>query len=235
MVRKKRGGDLPGGSSESQESGAGGGRGSQRPPERAAAPPQQGGGYQGGRGWGPQSQAGGVRGGYAGRGRGGMPHQQQYGGPGEYQARGRGGPPQQGGRGGYGGRGGGGRGGPSFGGPSRPPAPELHQASPAPYQPVVNPQSVPSESGSLTQPEELASTIEKVQELTIQHEAATSQAIQPLPASSKSVRFPLRPGKGSTGTRCIVKANHFFAELPDRDLHQYDVSYLCPSYGISYG
>jgi eukaryotic translation initiation factor 2C len=33
----------------------------------------------------------------------------------------------------------------------------------------------------------------------------------------------LRPGKGSIGTRCLVKANHFFAELPDKDLHHYDV------------
>ncbi|GFP93558.1 histidine kinase 5 [Phtheirospermum japonicum] len=40
------------------------------------------------------------------------------------------------------------------------------------------------------------------------------------PASSKSVRLPLRPGKGVNGIRCIVKANHFFAELPDKDLHQ---------------
>ncbi|KAB2633787.1 protein argonaute 1-like [Pyrus ussuriensis x Pyrus communis] len=48
--------------------------------------------------------------------------------------------------------------------------------------------------------------------------------IQPIPASSKSVRFPLRPGKGTTGIKCIVKANHFFAELPDKDLHQYDVT-----------
>ncbi|CAI9780436.1 unnamed protein product [Fraxinus pennsylvanica] len=44
------------------------------------------------------------------------------------------------------------------------------------------------------------------------------------PASSKSMRFPLRPGQGRSGTRCIVKANHLFAELPDKDLHQYDVS-----------
>jgi eukaryotic translation initiation factor 2C len=26
------------------------------------------------------------------------------------------------------------------------------------------------------------------------------------------------------GQKCIVKANHFFAELPDKDLHQYDVA-----------
>lgn len=46
----------------------------------------------------------------------------------------------------------------------------------------------------------------------------------PPPLSSKGVRFPLRPGQGRTGQRCIVKANHFFAELPDKDLHQYDVA-----------
>ncbi|KAI3850498.1 hypothetical protein MKW98_000308 [Papaver atlanticum] len=34
------------------------------------------------------------------------------------------------------------------------------------------------------------------------------------------------PGKGTTGIKCVVKANHFFAELPDKDLHQYDVSII---------
>lgn len=42
--------------------------------------------------------------------------------------------------------------------------------------------------------------------------------------SSKSVSFAPRPGFGQVGTKCIVKANHFFAELPDKDLNQYDVS-----------
>ncbi|KAL5716727.1 argonaute 1B [Ranunculus cassubicifolius] len=41
---------------------------------------------------------------------------------------------------------------------------------------------------------------------------------------NKSLKFPQRLGKGRIGMRCIVKANHFFAELPDKDLHQYDVS-----------
>jgi eukaryotic translation initiation factor 2C len=49
------------------------------------------------------------------------------------------------------------------------------------------------------------------------------EAVAP-PVSSKAVRFPVRPGKGKMGQRCIVKANHFFAELPDKDLHQYDVA-----------
>ncbi|KAI5055294.1 hypothetical protein GOP47_0030439 [Adiantum capillus-veneris] len=47
---------------------------------------------------------------------------------------------------------------------------------------------------------------------------------KPPPVSSKKLRFPPRPGRGQTGIKCIVKANHFFAELPDKDLHQYDVA-----------
>ncbi|KAL7144804.1 hypothetical protein ABFS83_07G037000 [Erythranthe nasuta] len=44
------------------------------------------------------------------------------------------------------------------------------------------------------------------------------------PCSSKSLTFPSRPGFGQLGTKCIVKANHFFAQLPDKDLNQYDVT-----------
>lgn len=42
--------------------------------------------------------------------------------------------------------------------------------------------------------------------------------------SNRSCNFAPRPGYGQAGTRCIVKANHFFAELPQKDLNQYDVS-----------
>ncbi|CAI8615151.1 unnamed protein product [Vicia faba] len=44
------------------------------------------------------------------------------------------------------------------------------------------------------------------------------------PTSSKSLTFAQRPGYGQVGTKCIVKVNHFFAELPDKDLNQYDVT-----------
>ncbi|XP_058074614.1 protein argonaute PNH1-like isoform X1 [Magnolia sinica] len=44
------------------------------------------------------------------------------------------------------------------------------------------------------------------------------------PVSSKGLRFHQRPGYGQVGTKCIVKANHFLAELPDKDLIQYDVT-----------
>ncbi|CAN0857208.1 Protein argonaute 10 [Linum grandiflorum] len=44
------------------------------------------------------------------------------------------------------------------------------------------------------------------------------------PTSSKSLIFAQRPGFGQLGTKCVVKANHFFAELPNKDLNQYDVT-----------
>ncbi|XP_031104991.1 protein argonaute 1 [Ipomoea triloba] len=222
MVRKRRT-EHPGGgeSSDPQETGAG--RGAQRPPQQH----QQEGSYQGGRGgWGPQ------RGGHGGQGggapRGGMAPQQSYGHPEYQQGRGaqqyqRGGAPLQR-RGGIGGRGA-----PSGGGPPRPLVPELHQATQLPYQAIATqpmsyprPVESPVEAGSSSRQPEQAQMTQQLQKLTLQPEAAPTQAIQP--ASSKSMRFPLRPGPGRSGTRCIVKANHFFAELPDKDLHQYDVS-----------
>lgn len=54
------------------------------------------------------------------------------------------------------------------------------------------------------------------------------------PSSSKSLSFTPRPGYGQLGTKCIVKANHFFAELPDKDLNQYDVSLFPESFYIKY-
>lgn len=232
MVRKRRT-EHPGGgeSSDPQETGAG--RGAQRPPQQH----QQEGSYQGGRGgWGPQ------RGGHGGQGggapRGGMAPQQSYGHPEYQQGRGaqqyqRGGAPLQR-RGGIGGRGA-----PSGGGPPRPLVPELHQATQLPYQAIATqpmsyprPVESPVEAGSSSRQPEQAQMTQQLQKLTLQPEAAPTQAIQP--ASSKSMRFPLRPGPGRSGTRCIVKANHFFAELPDKDLHQYDVRFCRPSVQISF-
>jgi eukaryotic translation initiation factor 2C len=87
----------------------------------------------------------------------------------------------------------------------------------------------PSGAGSSSQPAAEVSSgqvQQQFQQLATRDQSSTSQAIQIAPPSSKSVRFPLRPGKGTYGDRCIVKANHFFAELPDKDLHQYDVRLL---------
>ncbi|KAI4347345.1 hypothetical protein L6164_008161 [Bauhinia variegata] len=237
-----RSGGVPRGeeSSETQE-GGGSGQGPLHLAERSSLPQHAaGGGPQGGRGWGPQ----GGRGSYGGGRSGGVPQQQygapseyqgpqggrgsyiwgrsgglsqqHYGAPSEYQGRGRGGPSHRGGRGGGGGRGLG----PSYGGPSRPPLPDLHQAAPVPYdQAGMTPQPASSEASSSSQPSEPSKVEEQFMQMTIQSESPA-----PPPASSKSMRLPLRPGKGSYGTGCIVKANHFFVELPSKDLHQYDVT-----------
>ncbi|KAF9624717.1 hypothetical protein IFM89_013255 [Coptis chinensis] len=207
---------------------SGGGR--PGPPVQQQYPPlQQGGGrgagQQGGRGWGPSQPQQGGRGGYSGGPQGGAPFQPQQGGRGGYAGgpQGHGGYSPQGGMAappqfgalptGYQGRGqpppmqvpqprAVGVGGGFTGGPGGPPLPELHQAkAPALSSPAV---------------------AQQLQQLAIEPQEAPSQAIAPV--SSKSLRFPLRPGKGKNGTKCVVKANHFFAELPDKDLHQYDVS-----------
>ncbi|KAJ4705271.1 Argonaute family protein [Melia azedarach] len=49
---------------------------------------------------------------------------------------------------------------------------------------------------------------------------------KPMASSSKalSVKFPPRPGYGTLGTRCVIRANHFLVELTGRDLYHYDVS-----------
>ena len=237
MVRKKRTG--PGGSGEtSGESSGASGQGSSQRTERT----QQ---HGGGRGWVPQQggRGGGQHQGRGGhyQGRGGPEPHHPGGGPPEYHPRdyqGRGGEYQ--GRGGPRPRGGmpqpyyGGHRGGSVGrnvppGPSRT-VPELHQAPYVQYQaPMVSPS--PSGPGSSSQPMVEVSSghvQQQFQQLALRGQTSTGQEIQVAPASSKSLRFPLRPGKGTYGDRCIVKANHFFAELPDKDLHQYDVSSTPP-------
>ncbi|XP_021732844.1 protein argonaute 5-like isoform X1 [Chenopodium quinoa] len=42
--------------------------------------------------------------------------------------------------------------------------------------------------------------------------------------SRKPLVMPKRPGPGSVGLRCAVRANHFLVQLSDNDFHHYDVS-----------
>ncbi|GMQ11548.1 hypothetical protein CsSME_00054149 [Camellia sinensis var. sinensis] len=53
---------------------------------------------------------------------------------------------------------------------------------------------------------------------------SVKEAVQPPPASSKAVRLPARPGFGTAGQKCVVRANHFMVQVAERDLHLYDVS-----------
>lgn len=104
------------------------------------------------------------------------------------------------------------------GGSPTPLAPELRQAMEPPRQLAQPPppQAGPSQPQPPPPPPQ-------TEEHKLAEPSAATEIVPVIPSSSKSVRFPLRPGKGSVGTRCLVKANHFFAQLPDRDLHQYDV------------
>lgn len=228
-----------------QSGGPQGGRGwapSQQQGGGCGGPPQQQ-QYPGGRGMPPQQQYPGGVGPPQGRG-------MQY--PsGAVPPQGRGVPPQFGGVT-FGQQGQGfqprgipsaGRGGSFSAGPAGPSVPEQHQAS-IPYQGVVPPPVRPamgatpisqvpppgpgvasgppsSQAPTSGPPTAVTAPTQQFQQLAIQPPAHTQM---PIPASSKATRFPPRPGKGTIGTKCVVKANHFFAELPDKDLHQYDVT-----------
>ncbi|KDO44722.1 hypothetical protein CISIN_1g0356952mg, partial [Citrus sinensis] len=61
---------------------------------------------------------------------------------------------------------------------------------------------------------------ETEQKLTL---AAPAAATLP-PSSSRAVRLPVRPGFGTRGRKCVVRANHFMVQLAKRDIHHYDVS-----------
>ncbi|KAJ1692504.1 hypothetical protein LUZ63_009202 [Rhynchospora breviuscula] len=126
----------------------------------------------------------------------------------------------------------GGTGRPYHVGPTSQQAPELHQATRAPSPPQQLPLETTGASSTMPQ------VGEQFKQMSVHGEASSSRGVQPVgpsapvagpivpAASSKSLRFPLRPGKGSIGTKCVVKANHFFAELPNKDLHHYDVSII---------
>jgi len=43
------------------------------------------------------------------------------------------------------------------------------------------------------------------------------------PASSKALVFPARPGYGTLGRRCRVRANHFLVQVADKEIYHYDV------------
>lgn len=94
---------------------------------------------------------------------------------------------------------------------------ELRQARNAPHEPT----NISSPEAS---PRALEVVTEQLEVLPMQGELSASQEIvQAIPLSNNYCKFPHRPRSGSIGTRCLLKANHFLVELPDKDLHQYDV------------
>ena len=46
------------------------------------------------------------------------------------------------------------------------------------------------------------------------------------PSTSKAITLPRRPGYGTLGKKCMVRASHFQVEVEDRDYCQYNVSFF---------
>ncbi|KAF0909918.1 hypothetical protein E2562_001182 [Oryza meyeriana var. granulata] len=66
---------------------------------------------------------------------------------------------------------------------------------------------------------------EKVQKESHQVVAAPAPATPTAPPSStKAVTFPARPGFGTVGRRCRVRANHFLVQVAEKDIYHYDVA-----------
>lgn len=58
-----------------------------------------------------------------------------------------------------------------------------------------------------------------------------SRAVGALPpTSSKAVVLQARPGFGTVGTSCRVRANHFVVQLADKEIYHYDV--LHPGFAL---
>ncbi|CAH9097364.1 unnamed protein product [Cuscuta epithymum] len=145
----------------------------------------------------------------------------------------------QGGGGGRGGRGGGGRGRSQGGGRAGPgggrygpggPSPAGRGGPPPPSYnapPATVPSELPAQFSRVSlQPAAAPAPAPAAVQAPVAVEKVSTEERLPLPppGSSKDVRFPSRPGYGTLGQKCIVRANHFLVELSDRDLHHYDVT-----------
>lgn len=51
---------------------------------------------------------------------------------------------------------------------------------------------------------------------------AVQAARRRAPTSSKAVKPAAKPGYGTLGRKCVVKANHFLVQIADRSIHHYD-------------
>ncbi|TYJ18049.1 hypothetical protein E1A91_A09G095000v1, partial [Gossypium mustelinum] len=106
-----------------------------------------------------------------------------------------------------------------------PPPPQMAPAQPPPQMAVAPP--VPLSGVPFSHPSSssgVGSLSREVSEkLTMEPVAVTTAPPLP-PSSSKAIMFPPRPGFGTVGTKCLVRANHFLVDVADADLHHYDVT-----------
>ncbi|XWS73988.1 hypothetical protein CRYUN_Cryun02cG0176700 [Craigia yunnanensis] len=106
--------------------------------------------------------------------------------------------------------------------PTQPPSPSATATSTSPvYHPSSSSTSPAYHPSSSSGAESLSKEV--TQKLTLESQDAATAAPLP-PSSSKAIRFPPRPGLGTVGRKCRVRANHFLVDVANRDLHHYDVS-----------
>ncbi|XAR59689.1 hypothetical protein NMG60_11015612 [Bertholletia excelsa] len=109
------------------------------------------------------------------------------------------------------------------------PPPQAGIPSRPPHSPVA---SIPSTSRPPSSPsppqsaESLVGAVERT--LVLQSPTSSVQApataASPPPESSKALCVPARPGYGTVGRKCVVRANHFLVGIANKDIHHYDVT-----------
>ncbi|KAK2643502.1 hypothetical protein Ddye_025265 [Dipteronia dyeriana] len=108
----------------------------------------------------------------------------------------------------------GGRGGGSYSGAAEGSSVQLASTPPVASTSTAAPAGLPQSASTEASSSSISQTMEQKLSLV---EAA-------IPLSSKGRRPPGRPGYGTMGRKCVVKANHFLVQVADRDIHHYDVS-----------
>ncbi|CAL1404119.1 unnamed protein product [Linum trigynum] len=98
---------------------------------------------------------------------------------------------------------------------------------PASAQPSARPQGVtaappPPTAASSSSSSSVQQLAAEVQGKLVVSESTASRAAAPV--SSKAIALPRRPGYGTVGRKCMVRANHFLVKIQDTDLRHYDVT-----------
>ncbi|XVE79341.1 hypothetical protein DITRI_Ditri14bG0050400 [Diplodiscus trichospermus] len=104
-------------------------------------------------------------------------------------------------------------------------SPPSHQVAPATQPPPpYAPQTSSSQQYQASSSSAAASVSREVSlKLTLEPQAETTDS-PIVPSSSKAREMQKRPRCGGGGKPCTVRANHFFVDVADIDLHHYDVS-----------
>ncbi|KAM7496848.1 hypothetical protein LguiA_021262 [Lonicera macranthoides] len=103
-------------------------------------------------------------------------------------------------------------------------SPHVAFTSHAQPSPVSSVEASSSTSVSLSREVEQKLTLGSPAVLPVQSPAEEEQWAVQIPFSTKGSRMPSRPGFGTVGRKCVIRANHFLVQVADKDIYHYDVS-----------